>query len=38
MNLFMQFFVQAVAMIIGIVVVFQLIGKIFLKDTDDDEE
>lgn len=38
MNLFMQFFVQAVAIIFAIVIVFQLIGKLFMKDTDEDEE
>lgn len=32
MNLFMQFLLQSVTIIVGIMVVFQLIGKLFMKD------
>lgn len=38
MNLFTELLLQSVAIILGIVIVFQLIGKFFMKDTDEDEE
>lgn len=36
MNLFTELLLQTVAIIFGIVIVFQLVGKLFTKD--DDEE
>lgn len=36
MNLFMELFVQCVATILAIVVIFQVAGKIFIKDSDED--
>lgn len=42
MNLFLKLFTQCVSIILGIVIVFQVGGKIFIKDFksdfDDDEE
>jgi len=38
MNLFLQLFLQSIAIIFGIVIIFQLAGKIFFKDSDNDSD
>ena len=38
MNLFMELFLQCVAIILAIVVIFQIGGKILLKDSDLEDE
>jgi len=38
MSLFMSLFLQCVGLIFGIVIVFQICGKIFLKDYQSDLE